>query len=265
MGLGTEAVQRVVYALGQMKAAGRVTAPGTWCSSPDGHPRLEDADDAVGIVAVPEAKKAAEQGLIDADTAIKGITEAIETGNMGGMMAAQARTFNGAMSTIKDTIQIVVASAFKPLFDDVSGLALAVADFLARLNFLNGLENVGRASATSSTTSSGAGQQLWEIASGVLPTLFDSLGSVVDVALRGLDVLLTIAGGLVSAFGGLAPILMVVVGPLVTILATMKGLSIAWGLVNTVMAISNTTLGISGTLFSILSGRWVPPSRPRCS
>ena len=102
LGLGTEAVQRVVYALGQMKAAGRVTGQDMMQLASMGIPAWRMLADAVGMT-VQEAKKAAEQGLIDAETAIEGITTAIEEGDMGGMMAAQARTFNGAMSNVKDT------------------------------------------------------------------------------------------------------------------------------------------------------------------
>ncbi len=130
LGAGEDAVFRVVYALGQMRAAGRVTGQDMMQLASIGIPAWKMLADSMGLT-VQQAKLMAEQGKIDAETAIKAITTAIEEGNMGGMMAAQSQTFEGAMSTVKDSVTILISSAFKPFFDVISAGTLAMANFLS--------------------------------------------------------------------------------------------------------------------------------------
>lgn len=130
LGLGSDAVQRVTMALGQMKAAGRVNAQDMNQLTSVGIPAWKLLADSMGV-SVAKARELSEKGLIPADQAIAAITTGIEKGNMGGMMAAQSKTFIGAMSTIKDSMNALMGTALKPLFTMISQGAIAFADFVS--------------------------------------------------------------------------------------------------------------------------------------
>jgi tape measure domain-containing protein len=129
LGLGTEGVNSAVRALGQMRSAGRVTAQDMMQLTSLGIPAWQMLADSMGKT-VPEVRRLSEQGLIPAQQAIDAITTGIESGNMGGMMAAQAHTFTGAMSTIKDSLTMATGKALKPFFEMLSNVAIKFADWL---------------------------------------------------------------------------------------------------------------------------------------
>lgn len=124
-----EMVGRATYALGQMKSAGRVTAQDMMQLTSMGIPAWNLLAESIGK-SVPETRKLAEQGLIPADQAIEAITSGIEKGDMGGMMAAQSKTFVGAMSNISDTVNQAAGKAMAPFFDMVSKGAQALAEWM---------------------------------------------------------------------------------------------------------------------------------------
>jgi tape measure domain-containing protein len=130
LGLGSDAVGRVTMALGQMRSAGRVNAQDMNQLTSVGIPAWQLLADAIGK-SIPETRKLSEQGLIPAQTAIDAITQGIESGNMGGMMAAQAKTFKGAMSTISDSMNMALGNALKPFFDVLSAGAQGLANWLS--------------------------------------------------------------------------------------------------------------------------------------
>jgi tape measure domain-containing protein len=239
LGLGTEAVQRVVYALGQMRAAGRVTGQDMMQLSAMGIPAWKMLADSIGK-SVMETKKLAEQGAIDAETAIAAITTAIEEGNMGGMMAAQARTFNGAVSTIKDTIQIVVSQAFKPLFDTVSQTTVGIADFLGSEGFLEWADEVREAISGAIAQVMSLVDVLIPIVQGILPVLADVLGDVLGAIGLIASAGAAAFGGILMVLGPILPLLTGMIVPLATFLTTFRALGMAVSLYGTVMAAATT-------------------------
>jgi len=129
-GLGgtNEMIDRVTLALGQMLAKGKVSAEEMNQLTEAGIPAWQMLADSIGVD-VPAAMKMAEQGAVDARTAIAGITEGMGA-RFGGLMEQQARTFQGAMGNITDTMAIFAGEAFEPIFDQLSVLAIAMADAL---------------------------------------------------------------------------------------------------------------------------------------
>jgi tape measure domain-containing protein len=135
MGGSTEQINRLTIALGQMQAKGKVSG--------DELLQLTEAgvkvNDVFAIMA-QQSGRTTEQIAADAKKGILSSQDFIAafetyTGRFGDVMGAQSRTFNGAMSTIQDTLQSAGARAFKPFFDLISEGAIKFADFLQTERF----------------------------------------------------------------------------------------------------------------------------------
>ena len=125
LGQGDAGIDRATYALGQMRASARVGAQDMMQLTSLGIPAWDILAKKAGKT-VGEVRKMAEEGAIDAAWAIEGLTAGM-TERFGGLMERQATTFGGAVSTILDTAQILIAGAFKPIFDEISGLMQGIA------------------------------------------------------------------------------------------------------------------------------------------
>jgi len=128
LGLGSEGVNRIGLALGQMRAKTRVSGEEMRQLTEAGVPAWDILAQAVGKP-IPEVMKLAETGKIASSTFIQAF-QTFSQQNYGGMMEAQSRTFKGAMSNIKDSLTQGAASAFQPLFAVLSQGAVKLADFL---------------------------------------------------------------------------------------------------------------------------------------
>lgn len=111
-------VQRIVYDLGQMKQLGRVTNFELRQMAMLGVPVYKILAKAFNT-SERAIQEMVAKGLLPADESIRALVKGIEESNMGGMMAAQAKTFNGAMSTIKDSAGQLLGGALKPLFNAI--------------------------------------------------------------------------------------------------------------------------------------------------
>ena len=129
VGKGSEGVNRIVTALGQMQAKTKVSAQEMMQMTELGIPAWDLLAEAVGKP-VPEVMKLASQGKIASATFIQAFQQFSQQ-NYGDLMQRQSKTFLGAMSTIKDSLTMTTATAFKPLFDGISSLAVKLADFLS--------------------------------------------------------------------------------------------------------------------------------------
>ena len=128
MGKTGQDVDRVTYALSQMMASGRVNANDMLQLTSAGIPAWKYLAKAIGK-SVAETRKMSEQGLIPAEVGLKAIREGMKT-DFGGMMQAQSRTFIGAMSNIKDASYQLVSGALRPIFTEMSHVAVAIADLM---------------------------------------------------------------------------------------------------------------------------------------
>ncbi len=255
LGLGTEAVQRVVYALGQMRAAGRVTGQDMMQLTSMGIPAWKMLADSMGVT-VQEAKKLAEQGKIDAETAIKAITTAINEGNMGGMMAAQARTFNGAMSTIKDTIQIVVSQAFKPFFDVVSKATVGIADFLGSDSFLAWADDAREAFSGVINSVLELMEGLGPIIETLLPAMAGYLGDILELGGRAFTAVTIALSGVLGVLGFIMPFLVDFAPLLLAVAGAWKTAAMAIALYTGAQGILAAVKGTT-ILADIMSGKLV--------
>ncbi|MBA3875568.1 MAG: hypothetical protein C0498_01305 [Anaerolinea sp.] len=177
LGGSGETLNRVTYALGQMKTAGRVNAQDMMQLTNAGIPAWQMLADAIGA-SVAQTRKLAEQGLIPADQAIAAITTGMEQ-RFGGMMAKQSRTFQGAMSTVKDSLNNALATAFKPFFEEISKGVDGLGQALSSSEFQAGAARIGSSVA-------GIARQFGSLVRAVVPTLADvarSLGATLGPAL----------------------------------------------------------------------------------
>jgi len=115
MGGGSEMIDRVTRALGQMQAKGKVSAEEMLQLTEAGIPAWQNLADKIGVT-VPEAMKKVEKGAVSArigiDAQIEGINAAF-----GGMMEKQSQTFAGMLSNLKDTFTRAAGEVLEPFFN----------------------------------------------------------------------------------------------------------------------------------------------------
>ena len=128
LGLGTEGVNRLGLAIGQMRAKTKVSGEEMRQLTEAGVPAWEILARAVGKP-IPEVMKLASEGKIASSVFIQAF-QTFSQQNYGGMMQRQSQTFRGAMSNIKDSLTQGAATAFQPLFAKLSEGAVRFAEFL---------------------------------------------------------------------------------------------------------------------------------------
>lgn len=114
MGGSAEMLNRVTTALGQMLAKGKVSGEEMRQLAESGIPAWQYLADEIGV-SIPEAMKLAEKGSISAAQGISAITKGMSA-DFGGMMEQQSKTFQGMLSTLKDTWRSISAQIMKPFF-----------------------------------------------------------------------------------------------------------------------------------------------------
>jgi tape measure domain-containing protein len=132
-GGNAEKLDRITVALGQMYTAGKVNAQDMRQLTEAMVPAWKMLADEMGV-SVAEARKAVTAGLVPASEGInailRGMEKSVEEGGFGGMMAKQARTAAGALSTLHDVALRTISGAVEPLFNAIANGMVALADFL---------------------------------------------------------------------------------------------------------------------------------------
>lgn len=128
LGTSKQGMDRVITALGQMKAKTKVQAEEMMQLTEAGIPAWQILADTLGTD-VAGAMKAVEKRQVNADVFLNAFS-AFSKAKYGDMMAKQSRTFLGAMSNIRDGAKLLGATAFKPLYDVLTQVAVRLADFL---------------------------------------------------------------------------------------------------------------------------------------
>lgn len=103
LGGGSERIDRVTLALGQMSAKGKVSGQEMLQLTEAGIPAWRYLAEAIGV-STGEVMKMSEKGLIPADKAIQAILAGMRQ-DFGGMMAQQATTAAGKMSNLVDKLE----------------------------------------------------------------------------------------------------------------------------------------------------------------
>lgn len=139
MGKGQDSIDRILAQMGQMKTTGRATWEDIKVMSENGISALEYLSAGLGK-SVSDVRDMMKDGALDANTAIKLITEGMNK-DFGGMMKKMETTWNGMTSNIKDGAMFLLGSAFQPIFTSLRDKVLPVVkDTVAALqqNFDSG-------------------------------------------------------------------------------------------------------------------------------
>lgn len=146
MGKGSADIDRVVAVFGQMKAAGKANAGDMMQLADQGIPAWKFLAEAMHKT-IPEVQDLSSKGLIPAKTAIDAMTSGMHQ-MFGGGMAAQANTFNGLLSTLKDNAGAAMRSFTGPLFDAAKNGLKVLGDSVSSKGFQDFATGAGAAMAT---------------------------------------------------------------------------------------------------------------------
>lgn len=124
------AIDRVSLALAQMSASGKVHAQDINQLTNSGIAAWQLLATSLHTT-IAQVMADSGAGKISAEQFFKAFHEA----NIGDAMVAQSHTFAGAMSTVSDSVQMAMAAAFRPLFDEVSKDVQAFATFVSSAEF----------------------------------------------------------------------------------------------------------------------------------
>ncbi len=224
MGGSAEVLDRVVLAIAQIQAKGRVQAEEMLQLAEAGIPAWEILAEKIGVD-IPEAMKMAEKGAIDAGTAISALVEGLDQ-RFAGAMEAQSRTILGTWSNIKDTLYLTLADigeALDEAFHIREGMQQVLA-WLQRLRQLvqdgaiqRNLQDIGQSlslvagalagaltpgliQAASAVAGFVARLSPWALAGAAVVAVLDSMGvSLGDLARGALD----LGGKVVRSFGAI--------------------------------------------------------------
>jgi tape measure domain-containing protein len=127
-GGNAESIDRVTSALAQMTAKSKVSAEEMNQLAEAGVGGWRILEQQLGITKA-QAIKLAEQGKISSEVFLDAFQKFSKV-NFGGAMEKQSKTFQGAMSTIKDTLLTTAATAFEPLFKKISEITSRISQEL---------------------------------------------------------------------------------------------------------------------------------------
>lgn len=140
LGLGTEGIDRITLAIGQIQAKGRVLGDELLQLTEAGIPAQEILAEKLGLTA-DQVKNIGDAG-IDANTAIQALTEGMNE-RFGGMAETLSNNMQGLISTIEDNLQNIGGFAFEPLFDGLKNGLRQVRDLTDEfVGVINGTEEV---------------------------------------------------------------------------------------------------------------------------
>jgi len=115
VGGSPEQVDRMVAALGAMKAAGQVTTDQMQALQETGVPAWETLAQVIGR-SVQETQRLTEQGVVKTDLVFDAFVAAL--GNrFAGLMDKQSQTLGGMIGNLAKTFQGAAATIFQPLYD----------------------------------------------------------------------------------------------------------------------------------------------------
>lgn len=192
LGGGEAEIQRVIYALGQMRAKGKVSAEEMMQLAELGIPAWEMLAKAIGK-SIPEAMELASKGAIPAAKGIEAIVNGMNA-RFAGAMEKQSKTILGRWSTIKDNLTGILRLLGQEIIDtfNLGEVMDRVGSALERLTGL--LQEKGLRGALEGLAPP------W-----LTPALFGIAGAI--------------TGALVPAFGALAVAIWGAVAPLAPFIA----------------------------------------------
>lgn len=130
LGAGTEGLDRMARALGQIQAKGRVQTQELLQLQEVGVPALEILGKGLGLNGIA-LSKAIESGTITAQKAIPILLAGLDD-RFGGLMEAQSKTLGGQISNFRDALAIELASAVEPIMPQLTAELPGLADTLTK-------------------------------------------------------------------------------------------------------------------------------------
>jgi hypothetical protein len=221
LGGGADAFRRITYALGQMKQAGRVYQNDMMQLANAGiggykyiasQLMREITTDGSGsrdkvqaqhsqlfaqleTNAIETVRRLTTNGQISGEAAARAILSGLER-DFGGGMEAQAKTFQGAFSTVADTSQSLVADAFKPMFESIRDTTYALGQFLQK-------DEVRKRAVAFGKVITEVTKALTYVGNVVMTVVVKSFGDFQRVVQAAGDETNKMASGVNLAFGGL--------------------------------------------------------------
>jgi len=139
LGGGKATIDSITLALGQMGAKGKISTQELNQLTEKGIPALRYLADAAGVT-TGEMAKLVEKGLVPADSGVQVLLASMKQ-DFGGMMALQAETASGKLSTMKDAMAGLATEtgktfvpAVKAGADVITEMANAAEEYVARVN-----------------------------------------------------------------------------------------------------------------------------------
>ncbi|WP_158544606.1 tape measure protein [Blastococcus sp. TBT05-19] len=227
MGTGAEGVKRATVAIQQMNAAGRITAEDLNQLRDAGIPVFDLLAGATGK-AKEELAAMAQNGELGRKE-LEQLMTALETGKglerFNGLMEKQSQSLSGLFSTMKDTVQMNLASAMTPLIPSIkTAMAGAAVAMETGLSAISAKFQV-IVDQTPNLMGALADQDAQGVAE-VLDNILGNTGAHIDIIRTAADQLFPLWNDLVGTFGNLrdvaadlGPVLGVILG---------GGLKLAW-------------------------------------
>jgi len=122
VGGGAQQFERVVYAIGDIQAKGKLTGEEVRQLANNAIPVIRILTEELNISS-KEARKLIENGKVSADTFTQAFQSFTER-KFGEAMVKQSETLIGALSNMSDALHLKSYTAFKPLFDTISDIAV---------------------------------------------------------------------------------------------------------------------------------------------
>lgn len=219
LGLGAEGINRIIRALGQMRAKGKLSAEEMRQLTEAGVPAWEMLAEAMGKTTA-EVMDMQSKGLIPADRAIKMLVEGMNK-RFPDMMAQMENTWEGVTSTIKDIWRMTIGALTSGLFEGLKTWLQGVRDWA--VDFYDTFQKYGLQRAISESFGP-------EVAAMV---------SVLGATLRGLASVVRAVTGFIKQYGKQIKFVVIVLG---TYLALTKAVTLAKQLMITVTAIERGQL-----------------------
>ncbi|ADQ04408.1 phage tape measure protein [Caldicellulosiruptor owensensis OL] len=139
MGKGSEGVFNIIYALGQMRTAGRVNAQDMLQLTTAGVKAWDYLAKAMGK-SVAEVRQIAERGDLSGVAAAEIILAGMQR-DFGGMMQKMQNTWTGQLSALRDNLKIVIGESTQNLFKSLESQLIKINAFLGA--FANAVRTVG--------------------------------------------------------------------------------------------------------------------------
>lgn len=163
IGGGDEVIHRVIRALSQMRAKGKITAEEMLQMAEAQIPAWQLMADVSGK-SVAELHKLSERGLIDAETGIAMILEGMQR-RFGGTMDKMGGTWSQVISNMADNLYQFARNVVEPLFNRATELGQIALASMGSGRFTQMTENVRAAFARLAETVFGTGQQMLQTGS----------------------------------------------------------------------------------------------------